>query len=327
MGKLVLVGLILESEFDRDRLVGYLNESLNDNSYFLNSLYHENLYDYFLVKRALVFDLSTFEFEELEIKNCYDVYGLQLCDSDLDSNGCMPINLQGHSKSVVQDNIHEFGIVPFFYDKKAVKCDERYNKKHGFDFSHFKYHIIKLGIYFSFDLDLDNLAFSLNSGNINIMNSAEFIVKTKYEFVYFINIELEQRDCLCGVEEYSSNVLLAYDCAIVNKVDSDLILPNNIKTTRIVNYSKKKEFNIVFPPRLERLRLYFETFGVLKYGMSIPNITLVFSSSVSDSLLEELARYTLKCRPTLKVLEGSIFESRETVIRFLDEMVCKVKFY
>ena len=38
MGKLVLVGLILKSEFDRDRLVGYLNESLNDNSYFLNSL-------------------------------------------------------------------------------------------------------------------------------------------------------------------------------------------------------------------------------------------------------------------------------------------------
>lgn len=327
MGKLVLVGLILESEFDRDRLVGYLNDSLNDNSYFLNSLYHENLYDYFLVKRALVFDLSTFEFDELDISNCYDVYGLQLHDSDLDSNGCMPINVQGCSKSVVQDNIHEFGIVPFFYDKKAVKCDDKYNKNHGFDFSHFKYHIIKLGIHFSFDLDLDNLAFSLNSGDINIMHSAEFIVKTKYEFVYFINIELEQRDCLCGVEEYSDNILLAYDCAIVNKVDSDLILPNNIKTARIVNYSKKKEFNIVFPPSLERLRLYFETFGVLKYGMSIPNITLVFSSSVSDSLLEELARYTLKCRPTLKVLEGSIFESRETVIRFLDEMVCKVKFY
>ena len=327
MGKLVLVGLILESEFDRDRLVGYLNESLNDNSYFLNSLYHENLYDYFLVKRALVFDLSTFEFEELEIKNCYDVYGLQLCDSDLDRNGCMPINLQGCSKSVVQDNIHEFGIVPFFYDKKAVKCDDKYNKKHGFDFSHFKYRIIKLGIHFSFDLDLDNLAFSLNSGDINIMNSAEFIVKTKYEFVYFMNIELAQNESLCGIEEYCDNILLAYDCAIISKVDSDLILPNNIKSARIVNYSKKKEFNIVFPPSLERLRLYFETFGILKDGKSIPNITLVFSSSVSNNTLEELARNALKCRPTLKVLEGSIFESRETVIMFLDEMVCKVKFY
>ena len=327
MGKLVLVGLILESEFDRDRLVGYLNESLNDNSYFLNSLYHENLYDYFLVKRALVFDLSTFEFEELEIKNCYNVYGLQLCDSDLDSNGCMPINVQGCSKSVVQDNIHEFGIVPFFCDKKAVKCSDKYNKKHGYDFSHFKYHIIKLGIHFSFDLDLDNLAFSLKSGGLNIMNSTEFVINSKYEFVYFMNVELEQNDCLCGVEEYCDNVLLAYDCAIVSKADSDLILPNNIKSARIVNYSRKNEFNIVFPPSLEKLRIYFETFGILKDGMSIPNITLVFSSSVSDSLLEELARYTLKCRPTLKVLEGSIFEDRETVIRFLDEMVCKVKFY
>jgi hypothetical protein len=327
MGKLVLVGLILESEFDRDRLVGYLNESLNDNSYFLNSLYHENLYDYFLVKRALVFDLSTFEFDELDIKNCYSVYGLQLCDSDLDSDGCMPINLQGHSKSVIQEDVHEFGIVPFFYNKKAVKCDDKYNKKHGFDFSHFKYHIIKIDIHFELDLDLDSLEFSLNSGDINIVNSAEFIVKTKYEFVYFINIELGQRDCLCGVEEYCDNILLAYDCAIVSKADSDLILPNNIKTARIVNYSKKKEFNIVFPPSLERLRLYFETFGILKDGMSIPNITLVFSSSVSNNTLEELARNALKCRTTLKVLEGSIFDSREIVIKFLDEMVCKVKFY
>ena len=327
MGKQVLVGLILESDFDRDRLVGYLNDSLNDNSYFLNSLYNENLYDYFLVKRALVFDLSTFEFEELEIKNCYDVYGLQLCDSDLDSNGYMPINLQGHSKSVIKEDVHEFGIVPFFYNKKAVKCDDKYNKKHGFDFSRFKYHIIKIDIHFELDLDLDSLEFSLNSGDINIVNSAEFIVKTKYEFVYFMNIELAQNESLCGIEEYCDNILLAYDCAIISKVDSDLILPNNIKSARIVNYSKKKEFNIVFPPSLERLRLYFETFGILKDGKSIPNITLVFSSSVSNNTLEELARNALKCRPTLKVLEGSIFESRETVIMFLDEMVCKVKFY
>ena len=327
MGKLVLVGLILESEYDKDRLVGYLDNSLNDNSYFLNSLYHESLYDYFLVKRALVFDLSTFEFEELEIKNCYDVYGLQLCDSDLDSNWCMPINLQGHSKSVIQEDVHEFGIVPFFYNKKAVKCDDKYNKKHGFDFRHFKYYIIKSDIHFELDLDLDSLEFSLNSGGLNIMNSTEFVINSKYEFVYFINVELEQNDYLCGVEEYCDNVLLAYDCAIVNKVDSDLILPNNIKTARIVNYSKKKEFNIVLPPSLERLMIYFETFGILKDGMSIPNITLVFSSSVSDNTLEELARDALKCRPTLKVLEGSIFESRETVIGFLDEMICKVKFY
>lgn len=183
MGKLVLVGLILESEFDRDRLVGYLNDSLNDNSYFLNSLYHENLYDYCLV------------------------------------------------------------------------------------------------------------------------------------------------DCLCGIEEYCDNVLLAYDCAIVNKVDSDLVLPDNIKTARIVNYSRKNEFNIVFPPSLEILRIYLESFGILKDSRSIPNITLVFRSSVSNSTLEELTRYTLKIRPTLKVLEGSIFKSREAVIRFLDEMICKVKFY
>ena len=327
MGKLVLVGLVLENEYDRDRLVGYLNDSLNDNSYFLNSLYHENLYDYFLVKRALVFDLSTFEFDELDISNCYDIYGLQLHDSDLDSNGYMPINLQGHSKSVVQEDIHEFGIVPFFYDKKAVKCSDEYNKKHGYDFKHFKYYIIKLGIHFELNLDLDNLAFSLKSGGLNIMNSTELVINSKYEFVYFMNIELEQDESLCGIEEYCDNILLAYDCAIVSKADSDLILPNNIKSARIVNHSRKNEFNIVLPPSLERLILYFETFGILKDGMSIPNITLVFSSSVSDNTLEELARNALNCRPTLKVLEGSIFESRETVIRFLDEMICKVKFY
>lgn len=58
MSKQVLVWRILESESDRDRLIVYLDNSLSDSSYFLNSLLHENAYDYFLVKRALVSDLS-----------------------------------------------------------------------------------------------------------------------------------------------------------------------------------------------------------------------------------------------------------------------------